>query len=51
MVTDTAAVPHRDWPKLRVVTVAPVIARAIERFMADGSFADLYAPPSLAART
>ena len=50
-VTDTVAVRHRDWNKLRVVTVAPVIARAIERFMADGSLADLYVPPRLAGRT
>jgi ribose-phosphate pyrophosphokinase len=50
VVTDTVAVQAGDWPKLSVVTVAPVIARAIERFVADGSLADLYVTPRNALR-
>jgi len=40
-VTDTAAVPYRDWPALQIVSVAPLIASAIERFVTDGSLHDL----------
>ncbi|HZT42826.1 MAG TPA: ribose-phosphate pyrophosphokinase [Chthonomonadaceae bacterium] len=40
-VTDTVAVPYRDWPALRIVPVAPLIASAIERFVTDGSLHDL----------
>lgn len=48
IVTDTVAVPHSDWPRLRVVSVAPLIAGALERFLADGSIGDLYrdSPPA-----
>jgi ribose-phosphate pyrophosphokinase len=42
LVTDTICVPERDWPQLRVVTIAPLIAGAVKRLMADGSFGDLY---------
>jgi ribose-phosphate pyrophosphokinase len=45
VVSDTVGVRVGDWPKLSVVTVAHVIACAIERFVADGSLADLYVPP------
>jgi ribose-phosphate pyrophosphokinase len=40
-VTDTVAVTNRDRPRLRVVSVAPVIAGAIRRFLTDGSLNDL----------
>ena len=40
-VTDTVPVRHADWPRLRVVSVAPLIAAAIRQFMSDGSLSDL----------
>jgi ribose-phosphate pyrophosphokinase len=40
-VTDTVPVRNKDWPQLRVVSVAPLIAGAIRRFMTDGSLSDL----------
>jgi ribose-phosphate pyrophosphokinase len=42
VVTDTVPIRTTDWPQLRVVPVAPLIAAAIQRFMADGSLRDLY---------
>jgi ribose-phosphate pyrophosphokinase len=39
-VTDTVRVNQKDWPKLRVVSIAPVIGGAIERYTADGSLRD-----------
>jgi ribose-phosphate pyrophosphokinase len=36
LVTDTVAPPAHDWPQLRVVSVAPLIASALRRFLADG---------------
>jgi ribose-phosphate pyrophosphokinase len=41
-VTDTVAVAEKDWPRRHVVTIAPLIAGALERFLADGSIGDLY---------
>jgi ribose-phosphate pyrophosphokinase len=41
-VTDTVPVTERDWPLLRVVSVAPLIAAALRQFAADGSLRDLY---------
>jgi ribose-phosphate pyrophosphokinase len=41
-VTDTVCVAEKDWPQLRVISIAPVIAGALERFLADGSIGDLY---------
>ncbi len=35
-VTDTVAPPAHDWPRLRVISIAPLIASAIRRFLADG---------------
>jgi ribose-phosphate pyrophosphokinase len=40
-VTDTVAVPEQDWPQLRIVSIAPLLAAAIRRFLADGSLSDL----------
>lgn len=40
-VTDTVPVRERDWSQLRVVSVAPLIAAAIRRFLSDGSLSDL----------
>ncbi len=42
VVTDTVRVAEQDWPHLRVVSIAPLIAGALERFLADGSLGDLY---------
>jgi ribose-phosphate pyrophosphokinase len=36
-VTDTVSVAEKDWPQLQVVSVAPLIAAAIRRFLVDGS--------------
>ena len=41
-VTDTVCVAEQDWPQLRVVSIAPLIAGAVKRFLADGSIGDLY---------
>jgi ribose-phosphate pyrophosphokinase len=40
-VTDTVAQPERDWSRLRVVSVAPLIAATIRRFMADRPIGEL----------
>jgi ribose-phosphate pyrophosphokinase len=40
-VTDTVALKDKAWPQLRVISVAPLIAEAIRRFMTDGSLGDL----------
>jgi ribose-phosphate pyrophosphokinase len=40
-VTDTVPVMNKDWPRLRVVSIAPLIAEAIRRFLTDGSLSEL----------
>jgi len=40
-VTDTVPVRHADWPQLKVVSVAPLIAAALRQFMTDGSLSAL----------
>jgi hypothetical protein len=35
-------VGERDWPQLRVISIAPLIAGAVQRFLADGSLDELY---------
>jgi ribose-phosphate pyrophosphokinase len=42
LVTDTVSVPERDWPQLHVVSIAPLIAGAVARLMADGSLGESY---------
>lgn len=42
LVTDTVSPAGKEWSKLEVVSVAPLIAAAVQRFMADGSLGDLY---------
>lgn len=37
IVTDTVAPPAHDWPRLRVVSIAPLIASALRRFIEDGA--------------
>lgn len=41
-VTDTVATQETDWPQLQVVSIAPLIAKAIQRFKANGSIGDLF---------
>ena len=42
VVADTVPVATHDWPRLRVVSVAPLRPAALERFLADGSIGDLF---------
>jgi ribose-phosphate pyrophosphokinase len=41
-VTDTVAVADESWPRLHIISVAPLLAAAIRRLRADGSLGDLY---------
>jgi len=41
-ITDTVCVTEQDWPQLRVVSIAPLIAGTLQRFLADGSIGDRY---------
>jgi ribose-phosphate pyrophosphokinase len=41
-VTDTVRVAKTDWPRLHVISIAPLIARALETFLADGSLDQRY---------
>jgi ribose-phosphate pyrophosphokinase len=41
-VTDSVAVAEKDWPRLRVASITPLVAGALRRFLADGSIGDLY---------
>ena len=41
-VTDTVPACGREWPKLHVITLAPLIAGALQRVLVDGSPGDLY---------
>jgi ribose-phosphate pyrophosphokinase len=40
-VTDTVAAKETDWKQLQIVSIAPLIAKAIQRFKSDGSISDL----------
>jgi ribose-phosphate pyrophosphokinase len=42
LVTDTVPVTEQSWSQLRVISIAPLIAGALERFLADGTLGDLY---------
>jgi hypothetical protein len=46
VVIDAAGVGPKAWPRLRVVSMAPVIAGALERLLADSSIGDLYRAPA-----
>lgn len=41
LVTDSIAVSVRDWPQLRVISVAPLLAAAIQQLTVNGSLSDL----------
>jgi ribose-phosphate pyrophosphokinase len=49
-VTDTLTIAEKDWPRLRVISVAPLIGRAITQFLADGSLDEVYGKPHERAR-
>jgi ribose-phosphate pyrophosphokinase len=40
-VTDSVAVPITRWPQLHVVSIAPLLAQAIRRFLAGGASDEL----------
>jgi|GEM_PF-5132472 len=40
-VTDTVTPKESDWQQLKIISVAPLIVTAIQRFKADGSISDL----------
>jgi ribose-phosphate pyrophosphokinase len=42
LVTNTVSVTEQNWPQLRVISIAPLIAGALECFLADGTLGDLY---------
>lgn len=42
-VTDTVKLEQPGWPQLEVVSLAPLMARALGRLLEHGSFSDLYA--------
>lgn len=41
-VTDTVPVAFKSWDRLHIVSIAPVLAGAILRFVENGSISDLY---------
>jgi ribose-phosphate pyrophosphokinase len=41
-VTDTACMREEGWPQLRVISIAPLSAGAVQRFLANGSLGELY---------
>lgn len=41
-VTDSLLIVNQAWPQLHVVSIAPLLAQATQRFMADGSLSDLW---------
>jgi ribose-phosphate pyrophosphokinase len=40
-VSDTVCLPQRMWPKVEVISIAPLLASAIQRFEADESLSEL----------
>ncbi|MBH8565977.1 hypothetical protein I8748_28075 [Nostoc sp. CENA67] len=41
-VTDSVTPKESDWQQLKIVSIAPLIATAIQRFKSDGSISDLF---------
>jgi ribose-phosphate pyrophosphokinase len=39
---DTICIPQRAWPRLKMVSVAPLLAAAIQRLTTDESLSDLF---------
>jgi ribose-phosphate pyrophosphokinase len=48
-VTDSVCVAKKDWPRLHVISIAPLIARALEMFLADGSLDERFEETSRSA--
>ena len=42
VVTDTVCVPCRDWPRLRVVSLAPLLGEAIRRMVSHESISEMF---------
>lgn len=42
VITDTVAGAPKDWPRLQIISIAPVIAEALKRFLEHRSLGDLY---------
>lgn len=42
VVTDTVDVPCRDWPRLRVVSLAPLLGEAIRRMVSHESVSEMF---------
>jgi ribose-phosphate pyrophosphokinase len=42
VVTDTVAVPCRDWPRLRVVSLAPMLGEVIRRMVSRESISEMF---------
>jgi ribose-phosphate pyrophosphokinase len=40
-VTDTVNVAKQNWPQLRVISIAPLVAGAMQRFLGNGSLGEL----------
>jgi len=41
-VTDSVSQTEKNWPQLNVISIAPLIAGAVQRFLTDGSLGELY---------
>ena len=41
-VSNTVSMAGKEWPELHVVSVAPLLAATVQRFMADGSLSELF---------
>lgn len=41
-VTDSVSQTEKDWPQLSVISIAPLIAGAVQRFLTNGSLGELY---------
>jgi ribose-phosphate pyrophosphokinase len=41
-VTDTVSVAKQNWPQVRVISIAPLIAGAMQRFLTNGALGKLY---------
>jgi ribose-phosphate pyrophosphokinase len=42
LVTDTVRAPEQDWLQLRVISIAPLIAEAVQRLLADAWLGELH---------
>jgi phosphoribosylpyrophosphate synthetase len=40
-VTDTVSLARQNWPQLRVISIAPLIAGAMQRFLGNGSLGEV----------